>query len=137
MRDMELPGTEPHKGAILDDPDISCASCHGNYDTNAEPWYNWRGSMMGQAQRDPIFLACMTVAEQDAPSVGDLCIRCHSPGGWQEGRSIDTSGDMINVEGQALGPVRLLPPRGRPELRRGSEPSDRIPRSSPASTRCR
>ena len=98
MRDMEMPGTEPHRGAVLDDPDISCASCHGNYDTDAEPWYNWRGSMMGQAQRDPIFLACMTVAEQDAPSVGDLCIRCHSPGGWQEGRSIDTSGEMFDVK---------------------------------------
>jgi hypothetical protein len=98
MRDMEMPGTEPHEGAILDDPDVSCTSCHGNYDINAEAWYNWRGSMMGQAHRDPLFLACLTVAEQDAPSVGDVCIRCHSPGGWQEGRSIDTSGDMINVK---------------------------------------
>jgi len=96
LRDMELSGTQPHEGAILDDPDISCATCHGNYDTAAEPWYNWRGSMMGQAMRDPIFLACVTVAEQDAPSVGDVCIRCHSPGGWEEGRSIDTSGKMIN-----------------------------------------
>ncbi len=98
MRDMEMSGTQPHEGAILDDPDISCASCHGNYDTNAEPWHNWRGSMMGQAQRDPLFLACLAVAEQDAPSVGDLCIKCHTPGGWQEGRSIDTSGDMVNVK---------------------------------------
>ena len=98
MRDMEMSGTQPHEGAILDDPDISCASCHGNYDTDAEPWHNWRGSMMGQAQRDPLFLACVAVAEQDAPSVGDICIKCHTPGGWQEGRSIDTSGDMVNVK---------------------------------------
>jgi hypothetical protein len=96
MRDMELPGTEPFHGAVLEDPDISCATCHGNYDLAVEPWHNWRGSMMAQAMRDPMFLACLAVAEQDAPSVGDLCIRCHSPGGWQEGRSIDTSGDMIN-----------------------------------------
>ncbi|HSG29730.1 MAG TPA: hypothetical protein VLA34_14715, partial [Candidatus Krumholzibacterium sp.] len=82
LRDMELSGTQPHEGAIMDDPDLSCASCHGNYDTAVEPWYNWRGSMMSQAMRDPLFLACVTVAEQDAPSVGDLCIRCHSPGGW-------------------------------------------------------
>ncbi|MBN2069957.1 MAG: T9SS type A sorting domain-containing protein [Candidatus Krumholzibacteriota bacterium] len=97
LRDMEMPGTQPHEGAILEDPDISCATCHGNYDPEAEPWYNWRGSMMGQAARDPLFLACMTVAEQDAPSVGDLCIRCHFPGGWQEGRSVDTSGEMLTV----------------------------------------
>jgi len=98
MRDMEMTGTQPHEGAILDDPDVSCASCHGNYDLDNEPWYNWRGSMMAQAARDPLFLACLAIAEQDAPSVGDLCIRCHSPGGWQEGRSIDTSADMLNVK---------------------------------------
>jgi hypothetical protein len=98
LRDMDLSGTQPHEGAILDDPDVSCGSCHGNYDTAVEPWYNWRGSMMSQAARDPFFLACMAVAEQDAPSVGDVCIRCHSPGGWQEGRSVDTSGDMLNVK---------------------------------------
>ncbi len=98
LRDMELSGTQPHEGAILEDPDASCASCHGNYNVDVEPWFNWRGSMMAQAARDPLFLACLTVAEQDAPSVGDLCIRCHSPGGWQEGRSIDTSGEMLNVK---------------------------------------
>jgi cytochrome c553 len=39
----------------------------------------------------------MAVAEQDAPSSGDICIKCHTPGGWQEGRSVDTSGDLINA----------------------------------------
>jgi cytochrome c553 len=98
LRDMEMTGTQPHEGAILDDPDASCATCHGNYDMDNEPWYNWRGSMMSQAARDPFFYACMAIAEQDAPSVGDICIRCHSPGGWQEGRSVDTSGDILNVK---------------------------------------
>ncbi|MCK4414800.1 MAG: T9SS type A sorting domain-containing protein [Candidatus Eisenbacteria sp.] len=96
MRDMDMLGTQPLEGAILDDPGAVCASCHGNYDTLNEPWYNWRGSMMGQAARDPFFFACMTIAEQDAPSVGDLCIRCHSPGGWQGGRSVDTSAGLLN-----------------------------------------
>jgi hypothetical protein len=98
LRDVDMSGTQPHEGAILDDPDLSCASCHGNYDTANEPWYTWRGSMMSQAARDPFFFACMAVAEQDAPSVGDVCIRCHSPGGWQEGRSVDTSGDLLNAK---------------------------------------
>ena len=98
LRDMEMSGTQPHEGAILDDPDATCASCHGNYDIDNEPWYTWRGSMMSQAARDPFFYACLAVAEQDAPSVGDLCIRCHSPGGWQEGRSVDTSADLLNVK---------------------------------------
>lgn len=98
LRDIDMSGTQPHEGAILDDPDLSCASCHGNYNPASEPWYTWRGSMMSQAARDPFFFACMAVAEQDAPSVGDVCIRCHSPGGWQEGRSVDTSGDLLNAK---------------------------------------
>ncbi|MFZ1947189.1 MAG: hypothetical protein WAW06_06550, partial [bacterium] len=81
LRDVDMPGTQPHEGAILEDPDVACASCHGNYDVANEPWYVWRGSMMSQAARDPFFYACMAVAEQDAPSVGDICIRCHTPGG--------------------------------------------------------
>lgn len=97
LRDMDMSGTQPHEGAILEDPDVHCASCHGNYAEDHEAWFGWRGSMMGQAARDPFFFACMAIAEQDAPSVGDLCIRCHSPGGWQEGRSVDTSGDLLNV----------------------------------------
>ena len=53
---------------------------------------------MDQAQRDPLFLATVVLAEQDAPSVGDLCIRCHTPGGWLEGRSVDTSGGLITAK---------------------------------------
>lgn len=98
LRDMAFSGTQPHEGAVLDDPDLTCATCHGNYDIANEPWYNWRGSLMAQSARDPFFFACMAVAEQDAPSVGDVCIRCHSPGGWEEGRSIDTSGDLLNAK---------------------------------------
>lgn len=98
LRDVDMSGTQPHEGAILDDPDLSCASCHGNYNQDSEPWYTWRGSMMSQAARDPFFYACLAIAEQDAPSVGDVCIRCHSPGGWQEGRSVDTSGDLLNTK---------------------------------------
>lgn len=95
LRDMDLPGTQPVSGLILADPDENCALCHGNYDTEHEPWANWRGSMMAQAARDPLFFACLAVAEQDAPSVGDLCLRCHTPRGWLAGRSIDTSGASL------------------------------------------
>ncbi len=98
LRDVKMNGTQPHQGKALEDPDATCATCHGNFDTAVEPWYNWKGSMMGQSMRDPLFLACLTVAEQDAPSSGDICIRCHSPGGWQEGHSDDTSGAMITAK---------------------------------------
>jgi hypothetical protein len=98
LRDLDLPGTQPLEGAVLADVDASCTSCHANYSATVEPYANWRGSMMGQAARDPLFFACVAVAEQDAPSVGDLCIRCHSPGGWQEGRSTDTSGGQLTAK---------------------------------------
>lgn len=97
LRDFEMPGTQPFEGAVLEDADANCATCHGDYDTTVEPWHNWRGSMMAQAARDPLFLATMVVAEQDAPASGDLCLRCHTPGGWQEGRSTDTSGGMLTA----------------------------------------
>jgi hypothetical protein len=98
LRDMDLAGTQPLEGAVLANPNTDCRTCHGDYDAVNEPWRTWRGSMMAQAMRDPLFLACLAVAEQDAPSVGDLCLRCHTPGGWQEGRSVDTSGGQLTAK---------------------------------------
>lgn len=98
FRDMDFHGTQPHEGGILDNPDLTCVTCHGNYNPAVEMWYNWKGSMMAQAMRDPLMLATLAIAEQDAPSVGDLCLRCHSPGGWQEGHSFDTSGAMMTAK---------------------------------------
>ncbi|MBN1341010.1 MAG: hypothetical protein JXA03_16900, partial [Bacteroidales bacterium] len=79
------------------DPDV-CDNCHGGYDLVAEPAFNWRGSMMAQAQRDPLYLACLAIANQDAPEVGDICIRCHTPVGWLEGRSIPTNGSALTLK---------------------------------------
>ncbi|UCG51069.1 MAG: T9SS type A sorting domain-containing protein [Candidatus Latescibacterota bacterium] len=98
MRDMDLPGSQPFEARTFEDPDANCKTCHGEYNYLVEPWYQWKGSMMGQAMRDPLFLACVAIAEQDAPSVGDLCLRCHSPGGWLEGRSVDTGGGLMTAK---------------------------------------
>src|SRR5512144_1472250 len=47
----------------------NCKSCHGGVLTDAgtmfTPWDTWAGSMMANAARDPLFLASLTVAEQD------------------------------------------------------------------------
>lgn len=98
LRDFDLPGTQPLEAGILDDPTQSCVTCHGEYNHAVEPWHGWRGSMMAQAMRDPLYLATLAVAQQDAPAVGDLCLRCHTPGGWQEGRSADTSGGLVTAK---------------------------------------
>ena len=89
---IRMPGTQPEQGVTLQGPD-SCMLCHANYDQAVEPGFNWKGSMMAQAARDPIFWACMAVAAQDSvwalgtPNAVDLCERCHFPEGWLAGRS--------------------------------------------------
>ncbi|MGD9546348.1 MAG: FlgD immunoglobulin-like domain containing protein [Candidatus Krumholzibacteriia bacterium] len=95
LRDFELAGTQPFEGGVLDDPSVTCIACHGEYDPAVEPWHNWQGSMMAQAMRDPLYRATLEVAESAVPGAGDLCLRCHTPGGWQEGRSTDTLGGML------------------------------------------
>ena len=90
--DFAMPGTQP--GALTDpipDPD-QCNICHTPpvYDT-------WRGSMMGQAGRDPLFWAALAVAEDDAPGSGEFCLRCHTPKGWLEGRSHGTDGSALTA----------------------------------------
>jgi hypothetical protein len=52
---------------------------------------------MGNAGRDAIFWATVAVSEQDFDGSGDLCIRCHSTGGWYGGRSTPTDGSGLAV----------------------------------------
>ena len=95
LQDFQLPGSQPGQSGTLMSPAI-CDNCHSGYgEPEVEPFHNWRGSMMGQAMRDPLFLACLTIANQDAPESGDLCLRCHTPKGWLEGRSTPTDGSAL------------------------------------------
>ena len=94
INDFFLPGSQPGESGTFANPD-QCDNCHGGYDVNAEPAFNWRGSMMAQAQRDPLYLALLAISNQDAPESGDLCIRCHTPKGWLEGRSEPTDGSIL------------------------------------------
>ncbi len=92
--DIQQPGTQPNEVGNLETPD-KCDNCHGGYNASVEPAFNWRGSMMANAGRDPIFWATLAVAEQDFDGAGDLCIRCHSTGGWLSGRSTPTDGSGL------------------------------------------
>ena len=96
LNDFAMPGTQPN---MLTHPMAgaeTCASCHGFFDQEHDQYSTWSASMMGQAMRDPLFLASMTIANQDAAFAGDLCLRCHTPGGWLEGRSTPTDGSALN-----------------------------------------
>ena len=92
--EIQQPGTQPKQVGNLESPD-KCDNCHGGYNKAVEPAFNWRGSMMGNAGRDPIFWATLAVAEQGFDGSGDLCIRCHSTGGWYGGRSTPTDGSGL------------------------------------------
>jgi hypothetical protein len=92
--EIQQPGSQPGQVGNLESPD-KCDNCHGGYNTAVEPAFNWRGSMMAQAGRDPIFWATVAIAEQDFDGAGDLCLRCHAPEGWLAGRSTPTDGSGL------------------------------------------
>ena len=96
LNDFALPGTQP---GMLTHPTVgaeTCASCHGFYDEVHDPYATWSASMMGQAMRDPVYLAALAIANQDADFAGALCLRCHTPGGHLEGRTVPTDGSALN-----------------------------------------
>lgn len=88
---VRMPGTQPGQVA-LESPN-RCLNCHAGFNSEVEPGFNWRGSMMAQSARDFLYWACLTVAAQDSiwavgrPNATDICERCHFPKGWLEGRS--------------------------------------------------
>jgi len=97
LRDFDQPGSQPFEAGTLSDPS-ACAVCHGGYNAAVEPQHNWAGSMMAHASRDPLFEACLAIANQDAPDSGDLCLRCHVPRAWLRGRSVPTGGTQVLPE---------------------------------------
>ncbi len=95
------PGTQPDEFGDTLTPFIpasqNCQLCHEVYNPGGrDPIFGtWAGSMKANAVRDPLFQAALTIANQDAAFAGDLCIRCHSPVGWLEGRSLPTDGSAL------------------------------------------
>ena len=88
--DFKLPGTLPNG---LTQPLVSASNCTGCH--VSEITDNYVGSMMGNSARDPLFRAALQVANQDAGNGGELCIRCHVPNAWLNGRSTPTTGSAI------------------------------------------
>jgi uncharacterized repeat protein (TIGR01451 family) len=97
-QDFFLPGTQPGGLHAAIPPAIDCDTCH-----SAPIYDRWRGSMMGQAGRDPLMWAALALANVDAPGSGDYCLRCHTPGGWLAGRSHPADGSALVAEDMANG----------------------------------
>jgi hypothetical protein len=115
---IQLPGTQPGELALDLRPPSVCRGCHGYYADSAND--SWDGTMMANSLRDPLFRAALTVAEQDEPGAGDLCLRCHTPRGWLMGRSMPSDGSAL-IAGDDEGVQcdfchRLRPGRGDEKL---------------------
>lgn len=98
LEDFQLSGTQvgdvpPSNITTSDD----CASCHGNFDSANEPFRTWRGSLMGQAGRDPLFFAQMATANQDVANVGYFCMRCHVPMSFVTTHAYQVDGSTLNA----------------------------------------
>jgi hypothetical protein len=96
LQDFFVPGTQPQTITNPLQDSSNCATCHGYYDFAQEPLRRWSASMMGQAGRDPIFYATLAIANQDVDFGGELCLRCHAPGAWLDGRSTPTNGSALD-----------------------------------------
>ncbi len=97
-----MTGTQPDSYGDTLVPIVSaqdCRGCHEVYNPYGNQEYpiytRWEGSMMANAALDPVWRAALVIANQDAAFSGDLCIRCHSPGGWLAGRSLLTDGSGL------------------------------------------
>lgn len=92
---------------------VECATCHefvNPFQIETEPPVSpmlvWRGTMMANAARDPVFWAGITVASQDAEAddsglltgATELCVRCHSPRAFLDGNGLATSQDELTFE---------------------------------------
>lgn len=112
---VRMPGTQPsvlqniaspsHEVQGGNVPSSACINCHKGDpiapSDQGMPFFQWQGSMMAQAARDPIFWATMTVAAQDSiwavgrPNAIDICLRCHFPEGWLGDRSDELNGSAM------------------------------------------
>ena len=88
---VRMPGTQP--GQVSLEATDTCLFCHEGWQPDVKSGFNWKGSMMTHSARDFLFWASLTVAGQDSiwavgtPNAVDICLRCHFPKGWLEGRS--------------------------------------------------
>lgn len=97
LEDFHLPGTQVGDvSPAIVGPSENCSACHGNYDLASEPFNTWRGSLMGQAGRDPLFYAQMATANQDVANVGYYCMRCHVPFSFLTGSAYQPDGSTID-----------------------------------------
>jgi glucose/arabinose dehydrogenase len=79
-----------------------CQGCHDRRSGDADagalymPFDGWVSTMMGNAIRDPLFQAALTVANQDVLGIGQWCLRCHSPSSYVAGHGVPPDGSALD-----------------------------------------
>lgn len=97
LRDFHLSGTQvgdAHADSFQS-PQI-CSSCHADTGTSAGPYASWKGSLMANAGRDPLFFAQLATANQDVANVGYFCLRCHVPMAVVSGNALVADGSTLS-----------------------------------------
>ncbi len=80
LEDFHLSGTQVGDAhAEMFQPPSTCQACHSYTNTSGEPYASWKGSLMANGGRDPLFFAQLATANQDVDNVGYFCLRCHVP----------------------------------------------------------
>jgi hypothetical protein len=103
LPDFTARGSQPGLAHSLQSS-ANCLGCHSNGPLEFHyPGTGWKGSMMANSGRDPVFWAALDVANADAetlgmPGIGDWCLRCHVPEGWFGGR-VSKTGSGGRVDG--------------------------------------
>lgn len=97
LRDFHVSGTQ--FGDALPDnfqsPQV-CQACHAHTGTSGEPYASWKGSLMANGGRDPLFFAQLATANQDVANVGYFCLRCHVPNGVASGHALVADGSTLD-----------------------------------------
>ena len=90
-------GTQP---GTLNTPlakNADCTLCHGDAGDPRAANNTYHGTMMQLAGLDPVFLASLEIAYNDVPVAAQLCIRCHFPAAWLQGRGQGTPSDNFGL----------------------------------------
>jgi hypothetical protein len=98
LRDFHVSGTQVGDAnpASFQSPQV-CSGCHSGTETTAEPFASWKGSLMANAGRDPLFFAQLATANQDVANVGYFCLRCHVPNAVVSGNALVADGSTLNA----------------------------------------
>lgn len=97
LNDFHVPGTQVGGASpAAFSPSQDCRACHGDFSPASEPFATWKGSLMGNAGRDPLFYAQMATANQDVANAGYYCMRCHVPMSIVTGHANQTLGTTLD-----------------------------------------